>query len=84
MFCSYRQKLLHVKRLEEYETNTDQLTSIGFVSMSSTCPTTKVILPHTWGKVANTGCLLVQIIFRYPFVRSLIIITLNDSAYVSI
>ena len=29
MFCSYGQKLLHVKRLEEYETNTDQLTNLG-------------------------------------------------------
>ena len=28
--------------------------------MSSTRPTTKVILHHTWGKMANTGCLIVN------------------------
>ena len=45
MFCLYGQKQLHVKRLEEYETNTDQLTNFGFGGVSSTCPTTKVPLP---------------------------------------
>ena len=30
MFFSYGQKQLHVKRLEEYETNADQLTNLGF------------------------------------------------------
>ena len=58
MFVSYGQKLLHVKRLEEYETNADQLTNLGFGGVSSTCPTTKVILPHVWDKMANTGCLI--------------------------
>ena len=37
-FFSYGQKQLHVKRLEEYETNTDQLTNLGFGGVSSTCP----------------------------------------------
>ena len=60
MFFSYGQKLLHVKRLEEYETNTDQLTNLGFGGVSSTCPTTKVILPHTWGKMVNTGSLIIK------------------------
>ena len=31
---SYGQKLLHVKRLEEYETNADQLTNLGFGGVS--------------------------------------------------
>ena len=61
--------------------NTDQLTNLGFGGVSSTFPNTKVILPHTWGKMANTGCLIVKIISNYPFVCRLIIITLNDSAY---
>ena len=67
MFCSYGRKLLNVKRLEEYETYTDQLTNLGFGGVSSACPTTKVILPHTWGKMANTGCLIVKLISHYPF-----------------
>ena len=29
MFCSYGQKRLHVKRLEEFETHTDQVTNLG-------------------------------------------------------
>ena len=33
-------------------------TNVGF--MSSICPTTKDIWPHTWGKMANTGCLIVK------------------------
>ena len=71
---------LHVKRVEDYETNADNL---GFGGVSSTCPTTKAILSHTWGKMANTGCLIVKIISHYPRVGLciLIIITLNDSAY---
>ena len=40
MFFSYGQKLLHVKRLEKYERNADQLTNLGFGGVSSTCPTT--------------------------------------------
>ena len=72
MFCSYDQKLLHVKRLEEYETNTDQLINLGFGGASSTCLTTKVILPHTWGKMPNTGCLIVKLISHYPFVCRLV------------
>ena len=79
MFFSYG--LLHVQRLEDYETKADQLTNLGVGGGSSTCPTTKVILPHTWGKMANTGCLIVKIISHYPRVCSLIIITVNDSAY---
>ena len=55
------------KRLEEYETNTDQPTNLGFDGVSSTCPTTKVILPHTWGKTANIGCLVVNIIYHCRF-----------------
>ena len=43
MFLSYGQKILHVTRLEEYETNADQIPNIGFGGVSSTCPTTKVI-----------------------------------------
>ena len=72
-----------MKRLEEYETNADQLTNLGVGGMSSTCPTTKVILPHTWDKMTNTGCLIVKkkISCRHPFVCRLIIITFNDSAY---
>ena len=62
MCFSYGQQLLHVKRLEEYETNTDQLTNSGCGAGSSTYPTTKVIFPHTWVKMANTGCLIVKII----------------------
>ena len=81
---SYGQKLLHVKRLEVYETNADQLTNLDFGGVSSTCPTTKVILPHTWGKIANTGCLIVQIFSHYPCAFRLIIITLNDSAYMHV
>ena len=83
-FFSYGQKLLHVKRLEEYETNADQLTNLGFGGVSSTCPTTKVILPHAWGKMANTGCLIVKRISHYPFVCRLIIVMLNDSAYMHV
>ena len=60
MFCSYGQNLLHVKRHDEYETNTDQLTNLGFGGVSSTCPTTKVILHHTWGNLTNTGCLIIN------------------------
>ena len=60
MFLSHGQKLLLVKRLEEHETNADQLTNLGVGDVSSTCPTTKVTLPHTWGKMANTGCLIVK------------------------
>ena len=71
-----------LKRFEEYETNTDQLNNLGFGGVSSTCPTTKVILPHRRGKMANTGCLIVKINSNYPFVCKLIIITLNDSAYI--
>ena len=41
MFFSYGQKLLHVKRLEKYERNADQLTNVGFGGVSSTCPTTR-------------------------------------------
>ena len=37
--------------------NTDQQPNLGFGGMLSTCPTTKVILPHTWGKMANNVCL---------------------------
>ena len=70
-----------LKRLEEYENNTDQLTNLGFGGVSSTCPTTQVILPHTWGKMAYTGCLIIKIISHYPFVCRLTIVTLNDSAY---
>ena len=84
MFFSYGHKLLHVKRLERYERNADKLTNLGFGGVSSTCPTTKVILPHTWGKMANTGCLIVKIISHYPCVCRLIIITLNDSAYMHV
>ena len=82
MFFSYGQKLLHVKRLEKYEGNADKLTNLGFGGVSSTFPTTKAILPHTWSKMANTGCLIVKIISHYPCVCRLIIITLNDSAYI--
>ena len=39
---------VHVKRLEKYERNADKLTNLGFGGVSSTCPTTKVILPHTY------------------------------------
>ena len=46
--------------------NTDQLTNLGFGGVSSTFPNTKVILPHTWGKMANTGCLIVKIISNLP------------------
>ena len=60
MFFSYGQKLLHVKRLEKYEGNADKLTNLGFGGVSSTFPTTKAILPHTWSKMANTGCLIVK------------------------
>ena len=84
VFVHYGHTLLHVNRLEEYETNTHQLTNLGFGGVSSTCSTTKVILPHTWGKLANTGCLIIQIISHYPFIRRLIIITLNDSAYMNV
>ena len=84
MFFSYGQKLLHVKRLEQYETNADQLTNLGVDGVSSTCPTTKVYLTHTWGKMANTGCSIVKIISHYPRVCRLIIITLNDSAYMHV
>ena len=83
MFC-YDQRLLHVKRLEEYETKTDQLTNLGFGGVSLTCPTTKVILPHTWGKMAHTGCLIVKSISHYTFVCRLLIITLKDSAYMHV
>ena len=70
-----------------YETKTDQLSNLGVGGVSSTCPTItmKVILPHTghtWGKMANTGRLIVNIISHYPCVCRLIIITLNDSAYI--
>ena len=79
------QKLLHVKRLEEFETNTDQLTNLGLGGVSSTCPTTKVISPHTWGKLTDTGCLIIKkIISHYPFVCRLINITLNDSEYMNV
>ena len=44
MFSSYDQKLLHVKRLEEYETNTDQLTNLGFGGV--------VNLPHNESHLA--------------------------------
>ena len=80
MFLSHGQKLLLVKRLEEHETNADQLTNLGVGDVSSTCPTTKVTLPHTWGKMANNGCLIVnKNISHYPCVCRVIIITLNDS-----
>ena len=58
------------------------VTNLGVGGVSSTCPTTKVILPHSWGKMANTGCFIVAIISRYPFVCRLVIITSNDSAYI--
>ena len=67
------------KTTREYETNADQLTNFGVGGVSSTCPTTKVILPHVWGKMANTGCLIVKVISHYPCVCRSIIITLNDS-----
>ena len=76
---SYGKKRLHVKRLDEYETNADQLTHLRFGGVSSTCPTTKVILRYTWSNMTNTGCLIVNIISHYPFVCRLIIITLNDA-----
>ena len=82
MFFSHGQILLHIKRLEEYKTNTDQPTNLG--GMSSTCPTTKVILPHEWGKMANIGCLIVNIMSHYPFVCRLIIVMFNDSAYMHV
>ena len=73
---------IHVKQFEEYEMNTDQLTNLGYGGASSTCPTTKVILPHTWGNMTNTGCLIVKKNhFYYPLVCRSFIITLNDSAY---
>ena len=65
MLVSLNAQVIHlsaalVKQLEEYNTDTDQLTNLGVGGVSSTCPTTKVILPHTWGKMANTGCLIVK------------------------
>ena len=72
----------YVKRLEEYQTNIDQVINIRFGGVSSTCPTTKIVLPHTCGKMANTGCLNVKLISHYPFECRLIIITLNDRAYI--
>ena len=61
----------------------NHLTNVGFGGVSSTCPATKVMLPHTWGNMANTGCSIVkQIISHYPFVCRLIIVMLNDSAYI--
>ena len=78
MFFSNGQKLLHVKRLEEYDTNADQLTNLSVGGVSSTCSTTKVI------KMANIGSLIVKIISHYPCVCRLIIITLTDSAYMHV
>ena len=73
MFFSYGQKLLHVKRLEKYERNADQLTNLGFGGVSSTCPTT--------GQDGEYWVLIiVKIISHYLCVCRLIIITLNDSA----
>ena len=34
--------------------------------------------------MANTGCFIVKIISRYPFVCRVIIIRLNDSAYMHV
>ena len=73
MFFSYEQKLLHVKRPEKYERNADQLTNLGFGGVSSTCPTT--------GQDGEYGVLNCK---NHFCVCRLIIITLNDSAYMHV